>query len=134
MFIENECGRFPFVRWSTSIAKIEFSNLNFMLSALEYKKFIWSLYSKYTSFSYLNRANDKYSALSFKIYLSILRKRKFYRFPPTPLNFSMKAEIFWKTLCFFVRYCGLRGLIFGRIAFKSVPLSLANSCFNEVWI
>ena len=54
--------------------------------------------------------------------------------PPTPLNLSTKATIFWKTWCFFVRYCGLSGLIFGRIAFRSVPLSLANSCFRDVWI
>ena len=45
--------------------------------------------------------------------------------PPTPLNFSTNAEMRWYTSLFWVRYCGLRGLIFGRIEFNSVPFSLA---------
>ena len=52
--------------------------------------------------------------------------------PPTPLNFSTKAAIFWNTLCFLVRYCGLSGLILGRMALSSVPFSLANSRFSEL--
>lgn len=54
--------------------------------------------------------------------------------PPTPLNFSTNAAIFWKTLCFLVRYCGLNGLILGRTEFSSVPLSLAYSRLSEVVI
>ena len=30
--------------------------------------------------------------------------REGYISPPTPLNFSMKATIFWKTLCFLLKY------------------------------
>ena len=48
-----------------------------------------------------------------------------YIFPPTPLNFSTNAEMRWNTSLFLVRYCGLSGLIFGRIEFNSVPFSLA---------
>ena len=54
--------------------------------------------------------------------------------PPTPLNFSTKAAIFWKTLCFLVKYCGFSGLILGRIALSSVPFSLAYSRFNDAAI
>ena len=56
------------------------------------------------------------------------------RCPPTPLNFSTKAAIFWNSLRFVVRYCGLSGLILGRMALSSVPLSLANSLLSEVAI
>lgn len=52
--------------------------------------------------------------------------------PPTPLNFSTKAAIFWKTVCFLVRNCGFNGLILGRTALSSVPFSLANSRLSEV--
>jgi hypothetical protein len=52
--------------------------------------------------------------------------------PPTPLNFSTKATIFWKTLCFMVRYLGFSGLILGRMLLSSVPFSLAYSRFSEV--
>ena len=34
-------------------------------------------------------------------------------------------------LCFFVRYFGLSGLIFGRASFKSVPCSLAYPRFKD---
>lgn len=55
-------------------------------------------------------------------------------FPPTPLNFSTKAAIFWKTVCFLVRNCGFNGLILGRTALSSVPFSVANSRFSELVI
>ena len=54
--------------------------------------------------------------------------------PPTPLNFSTKATIFWNTPCFLMRYCGFSGLIFGRTELNSVPFSLANSRFSELAI
>lgn len=57
-----------------------------------------------------------------------------YIFTPISLNFSIKATIFWNTLCFFVRYFGFNGLIFGKILLKSVPLSLANLCFKDISI
>lgn len=57
-----------------------------------------------------------------------------YIVPPTPLNFSTKAEIRWNTSRFLVRYCGLRGLILGRIEFSSVPFSLAYSRLIDVAI
>ena len=52
--------------------------------------------------------------------------------PPTALNFSTNAEMRWNTSLFLVRYCGLRGLIFGRIEFNSVPFSLAYSRLIDV--
>ena len=52
--------------------------------------------------------------------------------PPMPLNFSMKATIFWNTLCFFVTYSGWSGLNLGSASFRSVPFSLANSCRSDV--
>ncbi len=52
--------------------------------------------------------------------------------PPTPLNFSTNAAIFSKTLLFFFRYCGLSGLILGRISLSSVPFSLAYSRRREM--
>lgn len=57
-----------------------------------------------------------------------------YILTPISLNFSIKATIFWNTLCFFVRYFGFNGLIFGKILLKSVPLSLANLCFKDISI
>ena len=48
-----------------------------------------------------------------------------------PLYFSTNDAIFWKTLCFFVKYSGFNGLILGRMLLKSVPFSLANSCFKD---
>ena len=45
-----------------------------------------------------------------------------------------KDAIFWKTFCFLIKYCGLSGLILGRIAFSSVPFSLAYSRFNDAVI
>ena len=55
----------------------------------------------------------------------------YQRPPPTPLNFSINKVNFWKTLCFFVKYSGFKGLIFGKRAFNSVPFSLAYSRFKE---
>jgi len=54
--------------------------------------------------------------------------------PPTSLNFSTNAEIFSNTVRFFVLYRGLRGLIFGSVAFSAVPFSDAYSRFNEALI
>lgn len=54
--------------------------------------------------------------------------------PPTPLNFSTKAEIFSNTVCFFVRYCGLSRLILGSASFSSMPFSVAYPRFKETWM
>ena len=51
--------------------------------------------------------------------------------PPTPLNFSTKAEIFSNTVFFFVLYFGLSGLIFGSVALSAVPFSVAYSRFSD---
>lgn len=59
---------------------------------------------------------------------------RIYIYPPTPLNFSTKAAIFWKTLCLLFKYCGCKGLIFGKMALSSVPFSLAYSRFREMVI
>lgn len=56
-----------------------------------------------------------------------------YTVPPTPLIFSTNADIFWKTFCFLVKYCGFKGLIFGNSALSSVPFSLAYS-FLMKWV
>gem|GEM_PF-3442174 len=55
----------------------------------------------------------------------------YYNCSPIPLNFSIKATIFWNTVCFFVRYSGFKGLILGKMSLKSVPFSVANLRFNE---
>lgn len=54
-----------------------------------------------------------------------------YICPPTPLNFSTKAEIFSNTVCFFDLYCGLSGLILGSVALSAVPFSVAYSRFKD---
>src|SRR5690606_13086687 len=60
-----------------------------------------------------------------------IEERSAHTCPPTPLNFSTNAAIFWNTLCFLLRYCGLSGLILGRTALSSVPFSLAYSRLSE---
>ena len=57
----------------------------------------------------------------------------------TRLNFSANTfELFnerrdaLEHISFLVRYCGLSGLIFGRIEFNSVPFSLAYSRLIDV--
>jgi len=83
--------------------------------------------------SWVNWAESVYDSVKTKpwIYRQIVVNPVNYIVPPTPLNFSTNAETFWNTVCFLVRYCGFSGLILGKIAFNSVPLSLAYSRFID---
>lgn len=57
--------------------------------------------------------------------------KRFYICPPTPLNFSTKAAIFWKTVCFWVLYCGFKGLSLGSASLRAVPFSEAYSRLSD---
>lgn len=69
--------------------------------------------------------------VSYRESLSLRQCRCSQSCPPTPLNFSIKETTFWNTVCFFVLYCGFRGLSLGRASLSSVPFSVANSCFRD---
>ena len=82
--------------------------------------------------SYRDRCCKMYPMIALNWRAIDLRFNSFHQIsPPTRLNFSTKAEIFAKTVCFLVLYCGLSGLIFGSVELSAVPFSVAYSRFRD---